>query len=129
MGADHVIPALFWKAMRSTNGSLQIEGSGQQTRSFCEITDFAKAFELIFLKGEDNTIYNVGTLEEIQIRELAKKILQTIKIDLVIEESSANPGETERRCPDITKIKNLGFQPTVFLDEGLLNYWNQLNIE
>jgi nucleoside-diphosphate-sugar epimerase len=127
MGKEHVIPALFNKAKHSTNGNLQIEGSGKQTRSFCEIEDFAQAFELIFLKGEFNEIYNVGTLEEIQIKDLAKKVLATIGIDLVIEESAANPGETQRRCPDTTKIKSLGFQPSVSLDQGLLKYWAHLN--
>ena len=118
MGNDHVIPALINKAFEAS-GSIQIQGDGQQRRSFCHIDDFANAFQAILRDSDSNQIYHVGTQDEITIQKLTELILKMFGKDIRIQTSPANPGETYRRCPDITKISNLGFKPQIALQDGV----------
>jgi nucleoside-diphosphate-sugar epimerase len=121
MGSLHVVPQLIEKCKQSmeTAGTLLIEGDGLQTRSFCFINDFVDAFELIYMKGQHKNVYNIGTSDEINIKELAQKIAQLTGHRGSIETSTGPNGGTSRRLPDIKKITQLGFIPKISLEEGL----------
>ena len=70
-------------------------------------------------KGGENQIYNIGTDKEVKILEILN-ILSKItnkEFDLIKEDSPR--GSTERRCPDISKLKKLGYSPIYSLEEGL----------
>jgi nucleoside-diphosphate-sugar epimerase len=126
MGSEHVIPQLFQKVIESTGKKITIEGSGSQTRSFCHIKDFATSFKLIMEDEAKNEIYNIGTSEEITISELATRIIKVVGKEIDIETSELPAGGTMRRCPDITKIKKLGFKQAISLDYGLQDYYKSL---
>ena len=121
MGSLHVVPQLIekFKHSRETGEALFIEGDGRQTRSFCFIDDFVDAFELIYMKGQHKNVYNIGTSDEISIRELAQKIAKLTGYTGSIETSKGPKGGTSRRLPDIKKIAQLGFIPKIGLEEGL----------
>lgn len=122
MGSLHVIPELFEKAQKTKDGFLRIKGDGSHTRSFCYISDFIEAINLIMTSTASNEIFNIGTTEEVSIRELALKILHEIGVQIPLEYSETPLGETSRRIPDISAIKHLGFTERVSLREGLKLY-------
>jgi len=120
MGNEHVIPE-FIKRIENikTDGKFLIHGTGNEKRSFIHIDDFIKAFDKIFKKGKNQEIYNIGTTEIIKIKDLAKKIAKIFNIKIKLKKIKLNNGGTNIRCPDITKLKKLGFKPKINLDKGL----------
>ncbi len=117
MGNEHVIPEFLYKAR--TKNKLQVRGLGKEVRSFIHINDFLNAFGLIFKKGKNFQIYNIGTNEKINMKELAIKIAKKFGKKVKLEKSKSFKGNTSIRCPDITKIKKLGFKQKIKLDEGI----------
>ena len=85
------------------------------------IDDFIKAFDLIFRKGKTMNIYNIGTEERINIKILLKKIISICgnSSNKKIKYVPRPLGGTPHRCPDITKIKQLGFKQSVDIETGL----------
>ena len=125
MGMGHVIPQLIDRAIKSDLKNkkidFKIQGDGNQTRAFEYIDDFIDGLEIILNKGIDREIYNIGNDEEVTIKELVLKIFRLInsEIEVNIIPSELPKGGTDRRCPDISKLKNLGYNPKINLDEGL----------
>ena len=119
MGNEHVIPELINKALLSKNGKIKIKGTGNEKRSFIYIEDFLNAFDLIFNKGKHLQIYNIGTTEIVKIKELVKKIIKITKKKLKITHSKLAKGGTVIRCPNINKIKKLGFKKKYNLTQGI----------
>tara|TARA_B100000989_G_scaffold191598_1_gene144310 strand:- start:11607 stop:12539 length:933 start_codon:yes stop_codon:yes gene_type:complete len=119
MGNEHVIPELINKALLSKNGKIKIKGTGNEKRSFIYIEDFLKAFDLIFNKGKHLQVYNIGTTEIIKIKELVKKIIKITKKKLKITHTKLAKGGTVIRCPNIDKIKKLGFKKKYNLTQGI----------
>jgi nucleoside-diphosphate-sugar epimerase len=128
MGNLHVIPELFNKALiaRTSDGKLEIQGNGSQTRSFCHISDFISAFGLIYSKRLGKEVFNVGTSEEVTISHLAQEIALITETQLSSISVEIPIGGTLRRVPDISKIEKLGFQQKVSLKSGLQMYLEDL---
>ncbi len=107
---------------------LNVYGTGNQTRTFCYITDAMVGFLLVILKGVPGEAYNIGNpTPEISMVELVQRIQTTLGRDLdynVIEYPDSYPAdEPNRRAPDIRKARlQLSFEPTVELEEGLKRY-------
>ena len=118
MGYNHVIPEIILKIFKS-NQKINIQGKGLNSRSFCYIDDFVSAFNLILRKGKHKNIYNIGTEDEIKIRELVKQIIFISEKKLHIQNTKEILGNVKRRCPDILKLKKLGFKPKNNLNIGL----------
>lgn len=119
MGGEHVIPELIEKIKNTKNKILKIQGTGRETRSFIHIDDFTEAFYKIFRKGKHLNIYNIGTQEEIKIKELAKIILGKCKKKLKILYCKGKSGSPFRRCPDTRKLKKLGFKYKISISSGI----------
>ena len=120
MGKEHVIPQLTIRAKNlNKNKKFYIKGSGNEIRSFIYIDDFVDALNLLIEKGKHLQIYNIGTTDKIKIKFLAKLILQIMGLKANINKSPIAFGGTQIRCPDISKIKKLGFYPKINLKEGL----------
>jgi UDP-glucose 4-epimerase len=118
MGREHVIPELIEKLRRRPR-TLQLQGDGSDTRSFVFIDDCVEGVLLATTRGEHLGIYNVGTMDEIVIAELARKIAARLGLEVTLVAGPPAPGGTPRRCPDIGKLAALGYAPRVSLDEGL----------
>ena len=127
MGQEHVIPQLINKTLKSKNFT-KIKGKGKEVRSFIYINDFMQAFDLIFRKGKHLEIYNIGTTEKISIKKLAIKIIKKINKKIKIKIGKPFKGNTNIRCPDISKIKKLGFKQNFSLEKGLDLVINNLKI-
>ena len=68
---------------------------------------------------KNKNIYNIGTQNEIKINDLVKKIINFSKKKMIIKGSKEKLGNPSRRCPNISKIKKLGFKPRINLNHGL----------
>lgn len=124
MGWEHVIPELAVQARaraRSRTGPLRltIQGSGDETRAFCYIDDAIDGIVLALEQGEHRAIYNVGADVETRIADLAKAIARHFGRDAEIVPGRPASGSTSRRCPDISRLRGLGYEPRVALESGL----------
>lgn len=127
MGMAHVVPELMDRARRLQAGEALEVYSPDHQRAFCFITD---AVQMVRLASEAETgrnqTLNIGNQdEEIQIRDLAKKILEVTGHALQIRDKGTTPGSPARRCPDMSlTLKVTGFSPRVSLREGLQKTWD-----
>ena len=121
MGNEHVIPEFIKRMKKISNKKnfFTIKGSGNESRSFIYIDDFVSAFSLLIKKGKHLNIYNIGTTERIKIKNLAKKMSNILKKKILIRKGRIAKGGTKNRCPDIKKIKKLGFRQKILLEQGL----------
>ncbi len=115
MGFDHVVPEFIMRTLKKEN-PFQVYG-GQETRAFCFVEDAVEATKLA-MQGGEKTIH-IGTEEEVKIIDLAKKIHGIMKYKAQIKVNPAPAGSVQRRCPDTSKLKKLGFKPRTSLDAGL----------
>ena len=125
MGWEHVIPqfALRLKSVAREHPSgklpFTLQSDGSQTRSFCHVDDLVSGVLVMRDKGEHLGIYHIGTMDEITIADLAHRIAAHAGHQVELIRGPAPPGGTERRCPDIAKLKKLGYSPKVPLGIGL----------
>ncbi|MEE3044160.1 MAG: SDR family NAD(P)-dependent oxidoreductase [Pseudomonadota bacterium] len=125
MGWEHVVPQFAMRASNLCQGrqgesvDFPIKGSGTQTRAFVHVDDFTDGLSRVVAAGEHLDVYHIGTDEEVTISALAKQIVECFGCSANIIPSEAPAGETNRRCPDISKIRALGYQPSVPLETGL----------
>jgi nucleoside-diphosphate-sugar epimerase len=125
MGWEHVIPQFSLRASdacaKNPEGVIEfpILGDGTQTRAFVHVDDFTDGLMTVVNKGGHREIYHIGNMEEVSIAELAANVVQCFDREVNILPSEAPKGETNRRCPDISKLKKLGYNPTISLKDGL----------
>ncbi len=126
MGWEHVIPqfALRMKKLCEETPagtmSFPIQGSGDETRAFVYIEDFADGLVTAYDRGEHLNIYHIGTMEELPIAALAQAVAAYFGREIQIVPSGLQEGGTLRRCPDIGKLKKLGYHPRFSLQQGLV---------
>ena len=119
MGNEHVVPEFINRFRRLKNKKFSIQGNGNETRSFIYIEDFVDGFECILKKGKHLEIYNIGTNEEVSIKNLAYKLAKIFKKKIILKKTKIVKGGTKRRLPDIKKIKRIGFKQKTKLIKGL----------
>ena len=119
MGYEHVIPEIIYKVLQSLDGKVEMQGDGSDTRAFIYIDDFIHAFDLVFNDSSNNMIFNIGNMEEVNISEIYQKIIIETNKSIELIPGSSPKGATNRRCPDNTMIKELGYSQQVSLDEGI----------
>ena len=125
MGQEHVIPEIMKKISEASdswskkNIEIEIQGTGKETRSFCFVEDAVDQIVLLHEKGKKGQIYHVGMDFEITILELIQKISTLLGMSVNVIPSQLKPGSTTRRCPDISKIKRLGYEKNDKFDAGL----------
>lgn len=121
---DHrVMPTFIARGLKGEN--LPVHGHGNQTRTFCYITDAIDGFLRVLLSDQHGEVYNIGTGdEEINMATLAQMVVNSIggdiKVELIDYPDTYPADEPNRRCPDITKAcTNLDYKPRVDLKTGL----------
>jgi GDP-L-fucose synthase len=119
---SHVLAALLHKAheakMRKAR-KLIVWGSGKPRREFLHVDDLASACLFLLEHYDSPEIINVGCGEDISIRELAELICDVVGFDGELAWDATKPDGTPRKLLDITKLRNLGWQPTIPLREGI----------
>jgi nucleoside-diphosphate-sugar epimerase len=125
MGVEHVVPEITRRIVTLSDGlrrkavALPIQGDGSDTRSFCFISDGARGALIAGTKGDNGGIYHVGTDRETTVADLVRQIGESLGIEVTIIPGDRPAGGTPRRCPDITKLRALGFEPEISLEEGI----------
>ena len=120
MGNDHVIPEFINRFKKiGKKKDFLIHGTGNEIRSFIHIEDFINGFDKIFQRGKNAEIYNIGTTEKVKISQLAYLIAKIFKKKIKIMKSKLLKGSPNKRCPDIRKIKKLGFKQKISLKNGI----------
>ena len=122
MGLEHVVPQFIMQMKdlkNKNNNDFYIQGTGKQSRSFIYIDDFTSALMLLLKKAKNLETYNIGSENEISIKELAFLIAKKMNLKINIITGQISEGSPQRRCPDVIKIKKLGFTAKTSLEEGL----------
>jgi GDP-L-fucose synthase len=118
----HVLPVLirkFIEAKRSGSSKVILWGSGSPLREFMHVDDFAKAVVFCMDKYDDSKQINVGSGQEVSIKDLADKISKAVGFNGEISWDSSKPDGTMRKVLDSSKIANLGWKPLISLDQGI----------
>jgi GDP-L-fucose synthase len=119
---SHVLAALLRKAHESKarkDRRLIVWGSGNPRREFLHVDDLASACLLLLEKYDSPEIINTGFGEDISIRELAELICNVVGFDGELAWDAAKPDGTPRKLLDVTKLRALGWKPTIPLKEGI----------
>jgi len=129
---SHVFPALirkFVEGKRNNAASVNLWGSGSPKREFLHVDDLAKAILVCLEKYDSDQHINIGTGEDLEIKELAEKISKAAGFTGEIIWDSNKPDGTPRKVLDISKITNLGWKPSISLDSGIAQtvQWYQEN--
>lgn len=119
----HVLAALinrFVVAARNNLSSLTLWGSGVARREFLYTTDLASAVEILLDKYDSDKPINVGVGKDISIFELANKIADFSGFKGEIQWDSTMPDGTPQKLLDVSTLTQMGWQPKVSLDEGIM---------
>jgi nucleoside-diphosphate-sugar epimerase len=114
MGTDHVIPEFCLRMNQLTAAQPEgiipfpIQGSGQETRSFCYIDDCTAQLRTLLLGAPDG-IYNAGTMDERTICDVAGTVAACYGREIKIEPGTLQRGSPPRRLPDTARITALGY--------------------
>ena len=124
MGSEHVLPQFVMRMKKlcaKTKGAVRfpIQGSGRETRAFIFIDDFTEGLLKVMRHGKHMNIYHIGTTEEVSVRNAAKLVGAYFQRPVRVIGGRLLAGSTLRRCPDIRKLRKLGFEPRYTLKEGL----------
>lgn len=119
---SHVIPALLLKfhtAKNKNEDSVTLWGSGTPKREFLFSDDLAEACFFLMENYDSHEIINVGTGEDLEIKELANIVKKVTNFKGAIEWDSTMPDGTPRKLLDVSKIKSLGWEPAYSLEKAL----------
>lgn len=119
---SHVVPALIRRiheAKRDGAPTVSIWGSGTPLREFLYVDDLARAIVYLLEHYDSDDIINVGSGEEVSIRELAETIAEVVGYQGKLVFDSSKPDGTPRKFLDNSKIEALGWSSQVSLREGL----------
>lgn len=119
---SHVIPALIRKAEAAKaagDATMPIWGSGTPKREFLHVDDLADALVFLVRRYSDAGIVNVGSGEEVTIRELAETVNRVVGFEGALTFDATKPDGVMRKLVDVSKINALGWRHRYGLEEGL----------
>jgi len=119
---NHVIPALiqkFHNAKVNKSKSVEVWGTGKPKREFLHVDDMASGIMFLLDNYFDNTPINLGTGEEVTIKELAYLVSEVVNYKGNIVFDDSKPDGIPRKILDSSKILKLGWKPSISLLDGL----------
>lgn len=131
---SHVMPAMirkFHEAKVHNAESVELWGTGTPLREFLYVDDMADACVFLLENYDGEQHVNIGTGEEVTIKELAEAVQKAVGFSGKIVWNSSMPDGTPRKLTDVTKLHQLGWKHKVGLEEGIrLAYdWFKNNVE
>ncbi|MGJ8761400.1 MAG: GDP-L-fucose synthase family protein [Polaribacter sp.] len=132
--SSHVLPAMirkFHEAKMNNNSDVTLWGSGTPMREFLFVDDMAEAVVYALENELPEYLYNIGTGEDLTIKELAETIQEVTGHEGTIVWDADKPDGTPRKLMDISKMHNLGWKHKVDLKQGIEKTytWFLKNIE
>ena len=122
LNTSHVLPAMmrkFHEAKENSHTPVTLWGSGTPMREFLFVDDMAEAVVFALENKLPDYLYNVGTGEDLTIKELAETIQKITGHQGEIVWDSSKPDGTPRKLMDISKMHELGWKHKVKLEEGI----------
>jgi len=119
---SHVLPALirkFHEAKINNDSKVALWGSGKPKRELMEVDEFARALLLIVEKYDDTETINIGTGKDLSIKEISELVKEVVGFRGEVTWDESKPDGTPRKLLDITKLRNLGYQPHEELKTGI----------
>jgi len=119
---SHVLPAIIRKmheAKLRGDASLRLWGTGTPLREFLHADDLAEACVLLLERYSQPGHINVGSGEELSIRQLAEMVAQVVGFTGRLEFDPSMPDGTPRKLMDVSRIRALGWKPRIVLAEGI----------
>lgn len=119
---SHVLPALirkFHEAKMDNKPSVEIWGTGSPKREFLHVDDLAKACVHLMENYNEREFVNVGTGEDIAIKDLALMIKDVVGFDGELQFDTSKPDGTPRKLMDVSRIKSFGWTPSISLRQGV----------
>lgn len=126
---SHVLPALLRKIIvgkKNNAPSVAIWGTGSPRREFLYVNDLADACTYLMQNYNEPGLVNVGTGEDVTILELANLIKKVVGYEGSIENDTSKPDGTPRKLLDVTKLKKLGWQASVMLEQGIKMVYEEI---
>jgi GDP-L-fucose synthase len=120
--SSHVLPAMirkFHEAKQNNNSAVTLWGSGTPMREFLFVDDLAQAVVYALEHKLDEHLYNVGSGKDVTIKELASIIQKITDHQGDIIWDSTKPDGTPRKLMDVSKMKAMGWQYNIELEEGI----------
>ncbi|WP_218599666.1 GDP-L-fucose synthase [Polaribacter sp. NJDZ03] len=120
--SSHVLPAMirkFHEAKMNNNSDVTLWGSGTPMREFLFVDDMAEAVVYALENELPEYLYNIGTGEDLTIKELAETIQQVVGHEGKLVWDSSKPDGTPRKLMDISKMHNLGWKHQIDLKQGI----------
>ena len=133
---SHVIPAMmqrFHKAKLNNDASVNVWGTGKAMREFLYVDDMAAA--CVHVMGLNDSVYqehtkpmqahiNVGTGKDVTIKELAEIIRRVVGFQGELQFAPTKPDGVPRKLLDVSRLRNLGWQHEVELEEGIMKTYD-----
>ncbi|SEW27387.1 GDP-L-fucose synthase [Chitinophaga sp. YR573] len=120
---SHVLPALirrFHEAKEAGKPSVTVWGTGTPRREFMFADDLADACVYLMLHYDEKELVNIGTGEDLSIRELAETVKEVVCYEGKLVFDPSKPDGTPRKLMDVSKLHSLGWNHSVELKEGLV---------
>ena len=127
---SHVLPALIGKfsdAKKNGDVSVTCWGDGSAMREFLHVDDLAEACFTCMKYYDSPEPINIGTGEDVTIKQLAETIARTVGYDALINWDISKPNGTPRKVLNVDKIKTLGWEPKIGLEEGIKSTYEWYN--
>ena len=127
---SHVLPAMmrkFLTAKKNDSPSVELWGSGSPKREFLHVDDLAKACIFILKHKTSNSLINVGTGEEISIKDLALLIKNITGFKGELIWNTNKPDGTPRKLLEISKIRQMGWKHSIEFEKGLQMVYDHIS--
>jgi GDP-L-fucose synthase len=127
---SHVLPAMIRKlheAKINNAANVVLWGTGSPKREFLYVDDLANALVFLMEKYDESEIINIGTGEDISIKDLAEMIQRTVGYEGVIQWDIDKPNGTPRKLLDVGRLKSLGWSPIVSFAKGIHMTYNSFS--
>lgn len=121
---SHVLPALMRKiheAKVEEKPYVEVWGSGKPLREFLHVDDMADACVFLMETYEGNEFFNVGTGQDVSIRELAELIKEAVGYEGELRFDSTKPDGTPRKLLDVSQLEEAGWKYRVDLRDGVMS--------
>jgi GDP-L-fucose synthase len=121
LNGSHVLPAMIRKfhEAKETNSDVTLWGSGSPYREFLHVDDLAAATLFALENDLEDDLYNVGFGTDLTIKELAELVQKIVGHQGEIIWDTTKPDGTPKKLMDSSKLRNLGWEPKINLEEGI----------
>jgi GDP-L-fucose synthase len=129
---SHVLPALirkFHEAKLRNEPAVEMWGTGSPRREFLHADDLAEACYFLMQQYNDAGFVNIGTGEDIAIKDLALMVKDIVGYNGEIQHDLTKPDGTPRKLMDVTKLHNMGWKAKIALREGIEKVYREFEKE